>query len=452
MVRLTLLKWRTVAVATLSTISVAAGGSAASATPAGPGVAPHAALTAATRPASPHAIPDAPPGVAPTSTARTAADQLRVDRAAARIDTLSRSVAGAGFAGLTVSGPQQTVTVYWHGQPSSAARTLLGQLRRGGLVVNVHQAPYTQKQIDARARDVIARRGAYQQAGIAINAVFTPPDGTGVVVYASANRREAGRKVLPAMAGDPMNAIPATLVVHPPATPQSRLSDFTPHWAGARIQDGPTSCTSGFPIVRKSDGQTFILTAGHCGAGLWQAWAIPDAQHNYVFGNTSNITPGLDIEDIQSSVQGRTYDGGVKPGTDFSKPVVGTSGNQVGDSVCQSGSWTGIHCGLLILEHGFVFINGNFVPGWAACQQTGGLVSVCTGIGGGEGDSGAPVFSLAANPGQVLARGSISAGLALFGFSCTNNNGETTTCSQEEFFVDIQDILNNYGARILTSP
>jgi hypothetical protein len=174
---------------------------------------------------------------------------------------------------------------------------------------------------------------------------------------------------------------------------------------------------------------------------------IPDSTHDYKFGDTWTVTKGLDIQYIRSFVQGRTYDGGVKPGTEFSKPVVGTSGNQPGDSVCQSGSWTGIHCGMTIVQHGYEDINGSFVPGWAACQESGLL---CSGTDGGAGDSGAPVFSLAANPGQVLARGSISAGLGAT-FSCSNNNGEKTICAHEEFFVDIQDILNNYGASILTS-
>ena len=385
-------------------------------------------------------------GSAGVALARAAVDQLQVDNAAERIQALSRSPMGAGFAGVVVSGQQHAVTLYWHGVAPPAVSALIARLRADGLTVNVRQAPYTEAQLNARVHDVIARRGDYQRAGIVVNGAFELADGTGVVVNVSTTAPATAR-ALPMVAGDPLNGVATRLVAQPPATPLNRLSDYVPHWAGARIQSSSSSCTSGFPIVRDSDGRTFILTAGHCTGTPWYAPVIPDSTHDYKFGDTWTVTPGLDIQYIRSFVQGQTYDGGVKPGTEISKPVVGTSGNQAGDSVCQSGSWTGIHCGLTIVQHGYININGSFVPGWTACQQSGLL---CTGTAGGEGDSGAPVFSLAANPNQVMARGSLSGGLGGT-FNCSNNNGETTVCAHEIFFVDIQDILNNYGAHILTS-
>jgi hypothetical protein len=380
-----------------------------------------------------------------SATGRLRLEQLKLDRAAARIEAVSRSARGAGFAGTAVSIGTRRLTVYWKGTPSPAAGRLIGQLRVAGTAVTVRSAPYSRTQLDARAQFIMAHRASYLRSGITVDGLFPRQDGSGVDVGVRTAKRAATGS-LPDVGGGAINRIPAFLVAQPAPTPLDRLSDYVPHWAGARIDSNSSSCTSGFPIVRNSDGRTFILTAGHCTGTPWYAAVIPDTLHDYKFGDTWTVSPGLDIQYIRSFVQGATYDGGVKPGTEFSKPVVGTSGNQSGDSVCQSGAWTGIHCGMTIVQHGYEWINGSFVPGWTACQPSGLL---CSGTDAGEGDSGAPVFSLAANPGDVLARGSVSLGLN-GGFSCHNNNNESDTCFDEIFFVDIQDILNNYGAHILT--
>lgn len=117
------------------------------------------------------------------------------------------------------------------------------------------------------------------------------------------------------------------------------------------------------------------------------------------------------------------------------------------DWVCQSGGYTGIHCGLQLTYTTYVDLNGTSVLEWVACAQP--AQYSCWGTGAGKGDSGGSVFSLGSASGTVIAKGMQSYGFGN-GYSCTNNNSETTTCYNVIGFVDIGRILSNYGARIMT--
>jgi hypothetical protein len=404
-----------------------------------------------------------PPGI--PAPARSATDQMMLaqvplDQAADRIRAIS-SGPTSGFAGTIVSGSKRTLTLYWNGAVPAAVATLLGELHHAGTNVVVRSAPYSQSQIEARAQQILADRESYRQHGITIDGVRLRPDATGVDVGADVSTPAAAGlsagaagSMLPSIsAADVTAAVPAHIRPAFHSQPFDRLNDVKPHWAGARIvstQNPRESCTSGFPIVRDSDGRTFITTANHCpGTNWWAAnhWnSNPTADNAWKFGDTWARMPGLDVQYIRSVVGGFTYDHGVRPGTETAKPVAGASGNHVGDSVCESGSWTGIQCGLDIVNAILVPTPAGVVSEWEA------VATSPNGVAGGRGDSGGPLFSLASNPAQVMARGSLVQGFPPF-FTCPDNGNPgdfPNTCSSDIGFADENRILSNFGAHVLT--
>jgi hypothetical protein len=111
--------------------------------------------------------------------------------------------------------------------------------------------------------------------------------------------------------------------------------------------------------------------------------------------------------------------------------------------VCQSGSFSGAHCGLAVNNWGT-----EWVP------AAGGFVNEIFDSSNGEavalGDSGGPLFTLDPyNSNRVIARG-LQSTWEIATYSWTNNNGETLTVSHYAGFTDIESILSNFGASIVT--
>jgi hypothetical protein len=320
--------------------------------------------------------------------------------------------------------------------------------------VTLQPALHTPAELEAAARRIMSARDRY--ASLGIDAVVLRTDGSGLDVAAAAGSgapvagaaAAAHSASVAQIASDVGVAVRLVPAMHP--RPTSRLLDYVPHWAGARItSDGVHYCTSGFPIVRNSDGRTFILTAGHCSGTPWWSWyGWQSGNNNLKFGDTWTVTKSLDVQYIRSFTGALTYDGGVAVGTEFTKQVVGSAGNRSGDWVCQSGSATGINCAIQLQYQTVVGINGTNVTEWEACGTP--YQNICRTRAAGGGDSGGPVFSLGSQSGTVIAKGLQSYGFGI-GYSCTNNNNETiASCYNSIGFVDIGQILSNYGARIQT--
>jgi hypothetical protein len=388
-------------------------------------------------------------GGTPQSPEQLMLAQIPLDRAADRASAAAGSP-GSGLGEIAVSAETSSITVHWKGAIPPAVNAVIGAIRASGIQVNVRAALHTRQELEAAAQRVMSASAGY--AGAGVDAVVLRPDGSGLDVAASGDGSAASARIA-SDAGVDVRLVPA---MHP--HPTWRLADYTPHWAGARItSDGVHPCTSGFPIVRNSDGRTFILTAAHCGGTrcsptttvvCWWAWyGYKSTDNGYKFGDVWNVTNSLDVQYIRSFTGPYTYDGGVAYGTDFAKQVVGSGSNHPGDWVCQSGGFTGIHCGLQVQYTTVVSLNGTNVTEWLACGNP--YRSVCNSTGAGQGDSGGSVFSLGSQSGTVIAKGMQSYGFTT-GYSCTNNNGETTTCYNAIGFVDIGQILSNYGARIMT--
>jgi hypothetical protein len=386
--------------------------------------------------------------------------QVPLDKAADRIERAAAgSDGGTGLGGFEVSAASRVLTVYWKGTVPTGVADVVTELRGSGVDVAVKSAPFTQRELRDRAKQILSQRGMYQSRGFEIDSVAIRTDaggldvGGGMSAAAARTTEDGGR--LPALDGtDAGRRIPAWMGGSMRPVPYSRLSDGAPHSAGARIVSNQASCTTGFPISLNADQRTFILTAGHCGTGIWSAFNAGEAGGNantgspFVFGSVRGIIRGLDVEFIRSNaVAGTTYDGGVATGTDLKRPIAGASANRPGDLVCISGAWTGAHCGLRVSGEAVFPVNGSAVPMWTACRMVNGA---CGGVAAGAGDSGGPIFSVATADGQVFARGSESLGLGQ-PFTCSNNNGESTTCANQIAFVDVNRILAAVDARVVTS-
>ena len=375
--------------------------------------------------------------------------QAPLDSAAQRI--LAAAGPSSGFTSVAISVPQRTVTVYWKGHPTTAASQVFARARAGGIRVAVHPAKYSRAELTARTTSITATTARYQGEGYRIRTIEPRQDGSGLDVgVENVNSAAPSVKQIPSPSmtqlatqlGADVRVVPAR---HSEAT--DRFNDLTPHWAGARIirNDGAELCSSGWPIRRNSDGRTFILTADHCGgSSWWAAWRLNDPNNNYKFGDVWDHNSWEDAETIRSVVQGDTYDGGVKIGTEFNKPVSGSAlGHVKGLVVCQSGSFSGAHCGLT-------------VTGWATeWIDAGYFVNVVYDYAGNgeavaKGDSGGPIFTLDPNnSSRVIARGLQSTGEGN-SYSWYNNNGEQLTAFHTGGFTDIQAILSDFGASIIT--
>jgi hypothetical protein len=390
--------------------------------------------------------PATPPGIDPAD-AKLMLAQIPLDQVRDRVQRLPEAAAGLG--GVVVSPATDSVTVYWKGALPADAAGVVDRATADGIRVTVKPAPHSRAELEARMRQIVADAGRYRQQGLDIARVDPRVDGTGLDVGIRSLRGAAvaahAQIDEPAVAAVLGGGLPVRLVAAPGGAPGDRFNDFNPHWAGARIIAPNQSkyCSSGFPIRRNSDGRTFITTAGHCpGTPFWAINHV-NGDNKYKFGDSWNVTQTLDVQYLRSVIEGRTYDGGVRIGTEFSKPVGGVHGSGQGDSLCDSGSATGVHCGITVSGSGTVIeADTGWVVPMIYGQARSGQVAM------GHGDSGGPMFSLLPAS-HVQARGEA---VYLFGptFNYTNNNGENIESTDFMGFVDENSILANWGASIVT--
>lgn len=148
---------------------------------------------------------------------------------------------------------------------------------------------------------------------------------------------------------------------------------------GDQITDGSIVCSAGFNLVKL--GVPYVLTAGHCTAGLpdWQgigpsvASEFPDTDYGLVADNSADTRGDVD-----------RYDGTMQPITAVGVPFVG-------ERVCASGQTTGLTCGqITALDQTVDYGNGDVVHG---------LIE--TTVHTDRGDSGGPLFAGSTGLGTV---------------------------------------------------
>jgi streptogrisin D len=154
---------------------------------------------------------------------------------------------------------------------------------------------------------------------------------------------------------------------------------------GDEISDGKIICSAGFNVVRH--GQPYLLTAGHCTAGMpaWQnigpsvVSEFPSSDYGLIRDDSADARGDVDL-----------YDGTVQPITE-----VGTAA--VGEQVCAGGQTTEVTCGeVTAIDQTVDYGNGDVVHGLIKTSvhtdhgdSGGSLFDGSTGLGmvsGGDGD------------------------------------------------------------------
>jgi streptogrisin D len=165
-------------------------------------------------------------------------------------------------------------------------------------------------------------------------------------------------------------------IVLPPLRPQDGPAEIL---GGDSINNGKIVCSAGFNTVR--DGQNYLLTAGHCTAGMpdWQGIgpsvvsAFPTTDYGVIRDDSAYAPGGIDL-----------YDGTMQPITD-----VGTA--TVGEAVCASGQTTKVTCGhVTAVDQTVNYGDGNVVHGL-----------IKTDVHTDSGDSGGPLYTGSTGLGTV---------------------------------------------------
>ena len=184
---------------------------------------------------------------------------------------------------------------------------------------------------------------------------------------------------------------------------------------GDAIYTSGARCSLGFN-VRNSSGTYFFLTAGHC-TNIGVTWTT--ASGTVIGQRVGTSFPTNDYGIVQYTNPSISHPGTVNLYNGTSRDITGAGNPSVGQSVCRSGSTTGVHCGSVTALNATV----NYAEGTVY-----GLIrtTVCA----EPGDSGGSLFA------GNTALGMTSGGSG----NCTS--GGTT------FFQPVTEPLSVYGVSV----
>ncbi|MFD5920677.1 S1 family peptidase [Kitasatospora sp. NPDC058201] len=405
----------------------------------------HIMTTALTASAMLTVLPPAAVTAAPVHTLRGAASVADISARQAVLDRLADEITGVpeheratlpGYAGHTVDPQHGRLDLYWQGDVPDRVSGVLSRMP-AELTAAVHPAPYSLRDLRA-ARDRLSAVAARGESGAVWTTVGPQADGSGLAVTYTPNAErhrdvptsEDVAALAATIAGVPVSALPTAS----PSAAANRHSDASPWSAGAElITPSNAWCTSGFGGWR---GRTpVLLTAEHCGtSGSYKTGG------GTVIGTAADADTALDttVINVSGSPSGRFYDGAWNNESGYSKRVVGAGRNNVGDLVCNSGSVSGIHCGLKITA---TDVAATVDGVWRSDLDTAVRTDDSTVTVAG-GDSGGPVVA-SINGEDMQARGIMSAGSG--NRVVCGSVAVQTTCYDTVLFVPIGPIVSKFG-------
>lgn len=172
-----------------------------------------------------------------------------------------------------------------------------------------------------------------------------------------------------------------------------------------------------------------------------------------MIGTSVTRYPPYETMLIRATTAGRIYDGATDPtgagSGEFSKPVIGWRAPTVGMGICQSGSYSGVRCGIKVTKTNYSYNLGGdigIVGDGVVAEKTDRTSAL------GQGDSGGPSFTLAADPAKVYALGFNSAIDTSTQVTCTGYNYSGRQCAWRMIFANIQDALRVSKTDIVTWP
>lgn len=349
----------------------------------------------------------------------------------------------AGFSSIEIDADAHQVLLFWRADaevPPEVSSAVTEQRNSGIDVELKKEAPFSAAELEAATETLLAsvKEGSVKEvfatagpqahgAGL----VLTVTEVTGAVLELVESTNASLSAISALGTGDYVEV----QTVSDRLVPLGRWADWPPYWGGSELDFSVGTCSSGF-AVGSWLGQ-YLLTAGHCAP---PSFLIPFAFNNRV---PIGYAEGLDEEwdtarVVVSSSEGRIFDGSVGTG-EFSKPVVGRSGNFVGTMLCTSGALSGARCNIRITNTQQVglYENGWFVKDMVAAVELAGANAA------GGGDSGGPVFSLSSDPSKVRAHGTIASGQRSGATACTGVLNRF--CTSSIFFTEIDNVLDHHG-------
>lgn len=365
----------------------------------------------------------------------------------------------AGYSTIELDVESRTVLLYWKEGESVPAEvsTRLDTLRERGIDVRLRSSAFSAADLE-RLRDRLLELMLATASEVFVS-VGPTPAGSGLTLEVLELTTEVVNAV--GQVNSEMESVSAmgrgqyiTTKIRPHRFVELQLptatreNDFPGYWGGSRlIFPGGTGCSSGF-AVGSAYGR-YLLTAEHCLA------TVPPVLPRLVYNGGVPIGtaegPNEELDTARVSVVDawpRIFDGPL--GGEFSKPVVGRSGNFVGAWLCTSGAYSGVRCNIKITA--VQEVNGN--NRGHAVRELVRAYEVNYASAAGVGDSGGPVFSLSSDPSKVIAHGTISFGdVKYFPAPCTGviwSNGMERLCSSIFLFTEINNALDHHGVWLAT--
>lgn len=371
-----------------------------------------------------------------------------------------------GLAGLTGDGAGG-LRVYWRGEVPAEVLSVIEAARVESVDIDVRPSPYTETELKAEA-DRISKLPLFSGAKTGQRAmrVNARPDGKGIDVALAglpSGMSDAQMKLaVPAL----ISAYPVTLSAMEMPIFSTRFFDSPPPFYGGAFMVSPArgnSCTTGFGVRGNNGAATYLITAAHCGEGVWHSGKIqfPDGTSRFMtFGSTivAGRNTGLDVGLIytpEGAGAGVYWGNSINPPNNdpgaFQYVNVSAAGiNRPESRICQSGSFSGTQCGATVMSLGVTVsydppVNGvsrvtNLV--WASNLQDGSAFV-------GQGDSGGPVTGFASN-GRVVALGIVS-GQGGDDRACKGWAAPGRRCSQNIYYADLQGAMSAVGVQINTA-
>lgn len=361
--------------------------------------------------------------------------QDRMGLAADQITDVDANATEAGLGGIVLSADTRAMTVYWTGGtvPGPVA-DLLDPLREAGVTVQVKPAAYPRRTLLEAEKTLVDRLVAEgQNAGV--TAVGPSSDGSGLSVRVSGSEEEA--RAVPAIRDTKVTVkIRAGAQMHEATA--TRVSDSPPFWGGAQVVNGTRVASMGFAVRDTFSGLAMMVTRAH---GLTYGTVKTPAGDN--IGNVMGIYPDNDVAIINANSGGRVYWGPWNLPITRYKPVFGHRKNHDGDIVCNDGAFTGAWCGLLnrpmkVTDHDeTIYFHDHWVHNEVEVEYEAAA--------SGEGDSGGPVVTQAADRTGVYMKGTMSAFDPSGTPACVGDTSHNRKCGKTFWYQDAARIVSMFG-------
>lgn len=370
-----------------------------------------------------------------------------------------------GYAGVEVDVDNELILVFWKyavAVPPSVM-TRLQEIEGRGVRVDLLKAPFSLVDLRDEYRLSVL---AFNAEGIQLTRIGPSRGALGLQigtdeperVLASSAYQGAVKRLKAKSKRPPENPIPVSLS---PQYVPIRTADRSPYWGGALIANAGSGglCSSGFAVGNLWG--KYLATAGHCsshsngvffrnGQGLTTG-STTGAQANdpgtldridtILVSNLLNCTAPNSVCNVPGSAQPRLYNGDVLPNGltgpgGFSRIVKDRTVSVPGMIVCTSGAFSGDRCDIEVVAieqrilAGLVFARGTVQTRHRAGES-----------GGGNGDSGGPVFTVRGTTNEANAAGILVSAAIMFGIPCTGvPAGGGRQCSSEINYQTIQDV------------